>query len=346
MRFRLLLSLLPLLVGACAKTDAPVRLDFVGSTGLTSGNRTVNASDTLTTRAYAVGNTEADLQHLRITVTYDPGLTPIIYPTPVSNFDPKNAPGPQEIVYLDSLITPDPRASVRNPSEYLFQNQFTARTTSGTETWQYTITDQQGQLASRAYRLTVRNRDSAAVFHRYNMLLRPVPRAATVAASVRAKSRVFLNLHYGLLLPKYAVLNRQPVLTANQQLIDLVATTDGAAINLSTLADVQVIPSNSSIWPNANVRHTTLRATNLGTTGFNNAANATDFATAFNGGIRFAPDSTRTGTLAKGQTLAFRFTETNTANPPVTTTYYGLLQVTDIIPGSAPLLNCAVKVQK
>ena len=99
MRFCLLLLLLSALLGACSKTNAPVQLDFIGSTALTSGSKVVNPNDTLTTRAYAVGNDNL-LKRLRITVRYEPGPSPILYPIPLSNYDPATAT-PLEVVYLE-----------------------------------------------------------------------------------------------------------------------------------------------------------------------------------------------------------------------------------------------------
>ena len=69
MRFRpFLFLLLPLLLAACAKTNAPLRLDFIGLTTLVSGARSVSPNDTLVTRIYAVSN-DNQLQRLRVSVT-------------------------------------------------------------------------------------------------------------------------------------------------------------------------------------------------------------------------------------------------------------------------------------
>ena len=105
MRFRLLLFLLlPLLLAACAKTNAPLRLDFIGLTTLVSGARTVNPGDTLASRVYAV-SFDHQLQRLHIAVTYAPGLSPILYPVPLTGYNPKNNPDAITITYLDSLIS-------------------------------------------------------------------------------------------------------------------------------------------------------------------------------------------------------------------------------------------------
>ena len=239
MRICFLFFCLPVLalLSACAKTDAPVRIDFVGATGLLSGNRTVAAGDTLTTHAYAVGN-DQDLKSLRIEVTYAPGPTPILYPIPTSSFDAANAPKALTLVYLDSLL-PANSGGAGKGGEMLLVNGLMARTTSGKETWTYTATDVSGQMAARGYRLTVHKPDSAAVFHSYPLVLRPLPRKAARPASVHDSRRVFLSLRAGLLLPRYSVLNNSKSLQGNQSLIDLVcvANQTGTAVSLVAPAD-------------------------------------------------------------------------------------------------------------
>ena len=335
---------LPALLGACSKTTAPVQLDFIGTAALTSGSKTVSANDTLTTRAYAVGNNQP-LKRLRITVKYAPGLSPIDYPVPLSSYDPKNGPVAEELVYLDSLIAPLATSdnNGHSLSEYLFVNQFTARSTSGTEQWQYTATDAVGESASRAYRLTVCKPDSAAVYHSYITLLRPVPQNDTTrkARFARPAGRVFLSLRTGLLLPKYAVLNQEASVQGNQERIDLIALSpNGTSVSLSAPADTRVLALNAARWPNTATsrRATELRATTLSGTDFGSANTKAFFDAAFNGGTAFA-NPYNTGALAKSQVVAFRVTEG-------TAVYTGLLLVSDLILGSAPKLTCAVKVLK
>lgn len=342
MRFRLLLLLLPVLLAACSKTDAPIQLDFIGNTTLTSSNRTVSPNDTLTTRVYAVGNDNL-LRRLRITVAYDPGLSPIRYPTPLASFDPRNAPANEEIVYLDSLITPITTTpgytSPYRGGEYVFENRFSARSTSGTELWQYSVTDATGESASRAYRLTVRKADSAAVFHNYALLMRPEPRTDAAADTLRNRARVFLNLRYGLLLPKYALLNNQASLQANQPLVDVVCLTNsgGTTIRLAGTAAAELSSRLSSgRWPVANRNRTRLLQTSLTDTDFGNADTTPDFVAAFVAGRPFVADSLSTGTLTKGSVLAFR----------TAAGYYGLMLIADLVPGTFPRLNCSIKVQK
>lgn len=339
MRFRLLLLCLPVLLAACSKSARPVQLDFVGTSTLTSGSRKVQPNDTLTTRVYAVGN-DTKLKRLRITVTYDPGITPIIYPIPLTSYDPNNAPAQKEIIYLDSLIDPQARANKgRTTSETLFVNQFSARATSGAELWQYTATDASEATASRAYRLTTRNSDSAVVFHRFTTVLRPVPRRAVVARGVRDRSRVFLNLHYGLLLPKYAVLNQERSVEANQNLVDLICVAGGTGTTVRLVA-----PANSdtaicklpTVWTTR--RATGLRLTGLTTAQFGTALPAS-FITSYTTSAALAPNEFATAPLSDGQVLAFKITEGGADR-------YGLLLVSGIVLGSAPVLVCSVRVQK
>ena len=348
MRIRSLFFCLPALalLAACAKTDAPVRLDFVGATGLLSGNRTVGAGDTLVTHAYAVGN-DQQLKSLRIEVAYQPGLAPILYPIPTSAFDVANAPKALTLVYLDSLL-PANSGGTGKGGEALFVNGLMARTTSGKETWTYTVTDNNNQTAARSYRLTVRKTDSAAVFHNYSLVLRPLPSKAARPASVRDSRRVFLNLRAGLLLPRYALLNNSKSLQANQLLVDLVCVANeaGTAVSLAAPADsASRVPLNGRNWPVDLRRATEIHALGLIATQFTNASTPASFVTAFDAGkpYKFPTGTTSdqtTGPLAPNQVIAFKALDDKGA------IYYGLLQVTALTGGTNPLLTCQVKVQK
>ncbi|GAB3655777.1 hypothetical protein GCM10027594_28740 [Hymenobacter agri] len=334
------------LLAACAKTDAPVRLDFVGASGLTSGNRTVGVGDTLVTHAYAVGNDHA-LKSLRVEVRYEPGPAPILYPVPTSSFDKANAPQARTITYLDSLL-PASNSGASRGTDALLINGLMARTTSGQETWTYTATDDTDQTAARSYRLTVRKADSAAVFHSYSLILRPVPRRAARPAAVRDSRRVFLNLRYGLLLPRYSVLNGSQSLQGNQVLVDLIcnATQTGNAVALVAPADTASrLPRRDVRWPEANRRATEIRAQGLSPTQFSSATTNAAIQAAFGASAPYQYPSGisstgTTGPLAANQVIAFKaFDESGTP-------YYGLLQVTAFTGGTNPLLTCQVKVQK
>ena len=347
MRIRSLFACLPVLalLASCAKTDAPVRLDFVGATGLLSGNRTVGAGDTLVTHAYAVGTDKA-LQRLRIEVVYEPGPTPILYPIPTGSFDTTNAPRSLRITYLDTLL---PASSGTGRSyETLFVNGLMARTTSGRETWTYTATDASRQSAARAYRLTVRRNDSAAVFHSYPLVLRPLPFRAARPASVRDSRRVFLNLRAGLLLPKYALLNKTlaPAANsqqANQKRIDLIGVANSAGTTVSLVAPADAgsgLPLNWNDWLASNRRATKIHAVGLTAAQFTDAATAASFVAAFNASTPSTISDQTTGPLARDQVIAFEALDDND------TKYYALLKVTALTGGTNPVLTCQVKVQK
>jgi hypothetical protein len=349
MRIRSLFFCLPALalLAACSKADAPVRLDFVGATGLLSGSRTVGAGDTLVTHAYALGNDEL-LKSLRIEVTYAPGLAPILYPIPTGAFNASDAPKARTITYLDSLLPPN-RGGTGQGGETLFVNGLMARTTSGKETWTYTATDSRDQTAARAYRLTVRKTDSAAVFHNYPLILRPLPYNAPRPAAVRDSHRVFLNLRSGLLLPRYSVLNNRNSLQANQLLIDLVCVANraGTTVSLAAPADttsrVPLLPSVS--WPIDHRRATEIHAVGLTPDQFASAITNAGLLAAFTASTPYAfpsgaTSSQTTGPLAANQVIAFK------ARDEQDVEYYGLLQVTAFIGGTNPVLTCQVKVQK
>lgn len=338
MRLRLLLLFLPVLLGACTKTAAPVQVDFVGATTLISSNKVVNPNDTLTTRVYAVGNDNA-LTHLMVTVTYNQGLTPIIYPVPIVGYDVTTGPEQQTITYLDSTLVLPPSANGPRGGDILYQNQFSARATSGTELWQYKATDNAKQSATRAYQLTVRKPDSAALYHGYTVIMQPPTATATTPHPVLDRARVYLNLRYGLLLPRYSVINQQNTLLNNQQLVDLICTARASGIALEAPADpAYQNAQTSNRWPNR--RTTKLLQTTLTPVDFSAATLTTDFNTAFANGQPFAPTtatySTSTGPLTANQVIAFKTTEG----------YTGLIQVVSILPGTVPVLTCLVKVAK
>ena len=333
------------LLAACSKDPLPVRLDFVGANGLTSGNRTVTAGDTLVTHAYAVSNDRNQpLRQLRIEVTYEPGPAPILYPVPISGFNANNAPKPLSIVYLDTLLPAG--------SEVLFVNGLMARTTSGKETWTYTATDASGQKAARGYRLTVHKADSAAVFHSYPLILRPLPFRAIRPASVRDSRRAFLNLRSGLLLPKYAVLNKTAnnanSQQGNQLLIDLmcIANRAGSSVSLVAPADTAShLPLNWNDWPALNRRATKIHAVGLTAGQFSSATTAANFQAAFTTSSPYkypsglGSDQT-TGPLIADQVIAFE------ARDDKDVIYYGLLKVISFTGGTNPVLTCQAKVQK
>jgi hypothetical protein len=340
MRFRFLLLLLPALLSACADTPTPdVRVDFIGTTSLTSSDRVVAPNDTLVTRAFASARKNQVIKRLRITANYEPGLTPFVYPLPLTSFTRGDGPDPQTLVYLDSVLAPI-KADLSG-RENLFENRFSARSTSGTETWQYTFSDDDSPAKSttRGYRLTVRKADSVAAYHSFTTVIRPLPRIPTSIpeATTRDQARVFLNLRYGLLLPKYALINNEASLQANQPLVDLICqvTPAGTGISLNSPADATVALSPQT-WPQGNRRSTQLRLTSLTTTQFNQALTTASFTAAFNAG---SSPVQSTGALEKERVWAFQVKEGSDM-------YSGLILVSDLITGTAPVLRLSVKVQK
>ena len=136
----------------------------------------------------------------------------------------------------------------------------------------------------------------------------------------------------GLLLPRYAVLNQQHSLQSNQGLIDVVCVARGTAIGLEAPAAATQQP----LLPGGRERRTHLLGTSLTPAQFGAAVTTGAFRAAFAVGQPYVADSLSTGALAPGNVLAFR-----TADG-----YTGLLLVNTLSMGTAPLLNCTVRVQK
>lgn len=310
MRFRLLFLLITGLLTACGKEAPPVRLDFVGATNLTSSDRTVTAADTIRTHVFAEsGTADAPLKHLSITVTYEPNPEPIIYPALLSSYLPANTPSGQQLALLDLDLS-------RRPTKYIFRPTFGARSTSGTERWEYTVTDTEGHSATRAYRLTVRKADSAAVYHNYSVQPRFVPGRL---------ARVYLALRPGLLLPRFAV----DSLIGNQSIIDLVAESTSGSISLKAPATA-TLPAG---WV-ATRRTTKLRITALDGNGFNAVVTAADLANAYAGAT--GAETQATGALAAGNVFAFKTDDG----------YFGLLYVSALAQTPVPTFTCTVRMQK
>lgn len=325
MRFRLLFLLLPLLA-ACAKEPGPVRLDFVGATSLTSSDRSVSAADTIITRGFASGDDL--LARLRITVTYEPQPNPVVYPAVLSSYNPSTNPSSPELVYLDSVLGPNQR-------ELAFRNRFGVRTTSGTERWSYSITDNSGRSISRGYRIVVRKPDSAAVLHNYTMFARLSERGT--------QARPFLQLAAGLLWPRFA-LRAQP---DNQQLIDAVLLRRGSGVRFASPSSdsLRASPDN---WARMRRKKTVFTRITISTTRFNNLNTVASLRNAFQSGVADAPDSLFTNPLIRRTTtlndtvsastnaIAFRTAEQK----------YGVLFVSDIVETPYPGIKFTVRVQK
>ncbi|UOQ73493.1 hypothetical protein [Hymenobacter cellulosilyticus] len=302
-----------LLASACApdSSNSPnPYLNLVGSSRYISANRVATTpGDTLTTKLYAEATGDSTLRRLLITVAYSPRKNPIVYPDPLSNYNPNNFPEP-ELVYLDTTLT--------KKKELAYQFTFNTRTTSGNEQWKFEAFDTQNRSSSRGLRLTLRNNDSLLAYHRYSVRLQE-PRNST--------SRSFLALSSGLPLPGFTVRLKPNA----QQLIDLVyvPTADGKP-SIATLVDKAV--KLDSIW-RKNPRITRLRqvaAADQG--GFASSISAQSFASIYERGTAI----TNTGALAKNQLFAFLTADGK----------YGLLTVLEIRQTPIPTLDLQVRIAK
>ena len=319
MRLRLCLLFVSVLLLGCEKAPAPLLLDFLGAVRFTSSDRLVTSGDTITSRLYAEGrDSDAQLRHLRITTTYAPGRQPYLYPTALGAFDPANLPKAQTLVYLDSVLP----ASVGK--EMLFQTTFGARTTSGTERWEYTVTDAAQRTATRTYRLTVRKADSAAVVHSYTLIANPA-----AVGSLRP-ARPFLEATTGLLLPKFSV-RTQP---DNQALIDLLFVSRPSGLTIESPA-VALAGAGTGNWP-VSRRHTTrLRLSRVLPADFGKVATATALQNAYTAATPFTSPQA-SASLTENAVLAF---ETDSLK-------HGLMLITAITLAPSPVIKCTVRVEK
>ncbi|TGE20610.1 hypothetical protein E5K00_21690 [Hymenobacter aquaticus] len=320
-----MLLLLGWLATSCSSdlnSDPNPYLDLVGSARYVSTNRTIGTpGDTLTSKVYAaIANLAGSdsLQRLRITVTYSPQKNPLSYP---AGYDPRSVEGQQEeLVYLDTALRAKPPLK-----ELAFQFTYGTRTTSGRELWRFEIEDSQQRTASRSYRLTLRNSDSALVYHRYAVRLQ---RANTAA------SRSYLALLPGLTLPKFTVRTNP----AAQQLIDLIYLPTAAGVVLASPASPEAKPylGSTSTWATANRRTTQLRfVSRSDSTGFGSATSAASFQAIF-GRAPVPADPSSTGLLKKNQLVAFLTADNK----------YGLLLVQDVKTTPVPTLNLQVRIAK
>ena len=309
------LALLPLLAG-CGKTDGPVRLDLVGAANFTSSDRLLEAADTAAVRLFAKSSSsDQPLTRLLITVTATPRRRAFVYPTALSSFRPENQPaGPTQVI-LDSTLPSRPNALA-------FQTTLAARTTTGSERWEFVAFDAAGNRASRAFRLVVRRRDSLAAVQSYTLLLRP---------GRGPQARPYLVLDSGQVLPYYAARPSRP---ENQQIIDLVALDTPAGLRLAAPNAPATVPLPAR-W--ASPRATRLRPTAFNAEGFGNPTTATAFQGFFDAAPSYAQaDGFVTDALAKDQVIAFK-----TAGG-----HYGFLRIIDLIRTPYPLLKVSVRMAK
>lgn len=155
-------------LGACSQAPRPVRLDFIGSSRFTSSNRVANPADTLSTRLYASGDSvnKVPLTRFTVTVTYAPTSNPVVYASPAVTL--QNQPPDPPIIFLDSML------SVAAAKQFVYQTAFGARTTSGSEAWEFMLTDGTN-TAKRTFNVRVLNRDSLTDFHQYTLRIPTAP---------------------------------------------------------------------------------------------------------------------------------------------------------------------------
>jgi hypothetical protein len=304
MRYLLLFFGLALLA-ACTDVSEEngQRIDFVGSSRFTSGNRTVTQpGDTLASRIYAEANPDDPSQiltRLRITVTYMPRRNPFLYPTPVSslNRDSINNNPDAGLIYLDTLLT-------ATPKNLLFTSVFGVRTTTGSERWQYDLLNPDTTVrASRAFRVSMRRSDSLNIYHDYTLKL--------VSPANGPGARRFLQLRAGLALPAYSVLSTTTGRSASQkvlqQLTDLILLPDGLTLVSPDSPASSNFKLNDQRWPPANRRATRIyRSTETANT-FESLLTATAIRNAFTAAANQNAGSGRLiGPVAAGQVYAFK----------------------------------------
>ena len=200
---------------------------------------------------------------------------------------------------------------------------FGARTTSGSETWTFTATDQDGNRSARAFTLTVRRGDSTQAVHSYALNL------PTVARGVAA--RRFIDLRTGLAYPRYSVRNR-----AVQQSIDLILLPDGQTLTSPSDPGLKL----NTVWK-APFRQTIFRLTGLNSTAFANEQDTTDIHQQFTT-VGAAANTTRLSQLLADQVYAFRALDPNNPGNP----YWGLLHVLALPTGTTAGLRLEVRLAK
>ncbi len=314
--FGLMLTLLA--TGCGDKMNAPLRLFFIGSGRFTTGGRTLTQPDTLATRLYAtVDDTNpAGLQNFTAKVTYTPLRAPFAYPAPPNQFNYASLARTSEtIIYLDTTFAAGTR-------ELLYTQVFGSRTTSGSERWEFIITDGKN-TSSRTLTLAVRRPDSLLQYHDYTLNLD--------AGSQGAAARRFVQLRSGLALPAYAVVPRapSPAHREQQDLTDLIVPVGGTSLVAPSDANAGLGPR----W-NGSRRDTRFVLTTLTDTDLGSIRDTTAIKQLFVG-----PGTTRTAPLVARQVYAFRTTD----QPRPT---FGLLLVQTLPSGTTQGLRLRVLVAK
>jgi len=321
MRF-LPIFLLAAALAGCTKSHGPLTTYFVGAARFVSGNRTSNslpgAADTLAARLYvdATDKGTQGLKRLYITVDYSPRLQPFVYPTPITNFRPSSVTPPSEqLVYMDSTFT-------GAPSELLFTTVFGVRTSTGTEHWTFTATDNAGNSSARSFILAQRRADSATVYNDYTLRL-PVPATSKTA-------RRFLDLKTGLALPGFTVASNP----AQQARTDIVVLPDG--LTLASPDGLAAMYFGSNKWPVSNRSSTRFVLTSLTPTAFTGITDAVGLQQQFVG-----TGTARITGLLVDQVYAFYVTDNEKKARS-----YGLLRIIALPAGTTAGLQIEIRMQK
>lgn len=316
MRFLLFLFLATLLAG-CVKSSGPLKTYFIGAARFTSGNRTANPADTLATRLYVDATSAATqgLKNLRVTVDYSPRRAPFLYPTPLTSFSLSSVtPSTEQLVYLDSTYT-----SALN--ELLYTTVYSVRTTTGTERWTFTATDNAGNMSARTFVISQRRSDSTAVYNDYTLKL-------AVPATGR-NSRRFLDLKSGLALAGFTVHNNPDL----QKLTDIIVLTDGL-----TLASPDALAApyfGAGTWPAANRSTTRFFLTSLTPTTFSGVTDVLSLQQAF-----VAPGLSQVSGLTMDQVYAVAVTNGTSG------TQYGLIRIVSVPAGTTAGLQMEIRMAK
>ncbi|MCC3155945.1 hypothetical protein LJ737_01760 [Hymenobacter sp. 15J16-1T3B] len=306
------LLLLVLLTAGCKQDTSAPLLDFISNGTALTADRTATAADTFEVRVFAEARDKGPGLR-RLTVTTQERF----YRNPVQPKFQDSLP----LVYFDTVFTqPTP------PRNFLLINRFGAGTNAGRQEWKYTVTDVDGNKATRGYRITVQPADSVNPLHTYSVRLQ-APR--------RSGSRAILAAERGFVLPAYAAYNPGPDLQLSYlRWADLVyvPTATGpvlAAPSASAALSSSVLRVNS--WP-------LRRATELGaSTVTSGEFNAINTASALSTAV--AASTLRAGAavpVGKDKAVAFRTADGNE----------GLLYITDVGTTAPVDLIMTIKIRR
>lgn len=275
------LLLTGLLTAACEKESSAPYLDFISTSTTLTTDRRASAADTFEVRAFAEDRELEEgpgLQRFTITAKEQYFRDAIEY----------NAQDAAPLVYFDTVFS-----AVRPVHSFLFVNRFGASTNAGTQDWEYTLTDNNGQRTRRSIRIVVRPTDSLNVVHSYSVRLQ-APR--------RTSSRATLSALRGFVLPPHATYT-----PAYQALADIVyvptATGPSLAAPSSTAAN-QAPLLRTTRWQQR--RATQLATTTLTSTDFTNATTAEPLTNAVDA---VSANFVESLPVTKGAVVAFKTVE-------------------------------------